>query len=1119
MALTLVSKYSLLPVVFRIVVLLVCFEHNRSLRFGGSLSNYGSRSLYYRTRRNKPDIGALKTEKLIPLNYDETFAYGCLHDIPIPNSTLETTFTPQQERAVLMEIFNQTAGHSWRNNAHWANNSVPHCLWYGITCDQTNSYIISITLIENNLDGTLPKSLWKLRNLQGLCIGNNDRLSGNLIEILSANMTTLLRLDLAFNKLSGKIPGDILPKMESLVKVQLCCQLGKGLSGEIPRDIGNLTELQVLSLGENRLNGMIPKSIAKLKKLWFLDLESVKFLNGGFENMYNLSSLRYMHLSLAGLKGTLPDEFGLYFPAMIECLLPGNLFTGGIPSTMGNMTNLWHLNLANNDFSGKIPKDLGSIPMLQVADFSRNQLSGLQEGIVFKSKSLEVLNLAGNKQLNMTFNSLLEAMEPVNQSLRILNISECNFLGKISPKLWDFQNLISVDLSGNSLFGQLPSPPDNMLFLLNLDVSANNLSGQIPQEFAKLLALEVFDISLNPNMHESNEESGTVPNFVTVDFKTLTKRNSDDKFRCPNARLSYNKGLVVLDPNYYFYRLCLCDIGYFGSGRTCLPCMEGGVCHDQMLPTQSMIIKEGYWPSSLHKNVTHLVRCSQALGTSPHVNTTCNPTGACECEIDPDWLKETNGAIDRPSITCDKSCLCQKGSRDRFCSLCEHDYYKQGILCYACRKSEASVYIIVVLLILTILFIILGFFFYKKKRLLSVTFVFSQIIILTILAMLQIIPPWLLELNIIALFIGLAGRGKTARGIMKTTVFYFQTFDALLSNNDVWPVEVLEMQRYIGNVFNFRFSGLACEFPSLFTPLGELASLLILPLICILLVWLYFILGCLALKIFEPHNSEERRFRLRNTCLQLSIMTLNFTYFPIVKKTASILAHCGEDNGQRYLREAPWMECEGSDYTVLQVLGWLALPLYVIGVPFGVFLPLLRFNNLARRHGLPQQDQESLDSWLGSIYLPYKEEFRSFFEIIFLLRRMLIAFALSLITRASSFQTIAVCFVLLSALCLQLSLRPFNDSYKNFPLENTAETLVLLTLHFSFMNVRYASLNPDSSTPIVWMIVVVNAVLICGMVVSIILLLKKAENADGGHEERAPVLGNGAGEQYGTFEE
>ena len=1024
-----------------------------------------------------------------------------------------------------MEIFNQTDGHNWRKSTHWGNNSVSHCLWYGITCDQTNSYIISITLTKNKLVGALPRSLWKLRNLQGLCVSDNDRLSGNLFEILSANMTTLLRLDLAFNELSGEIPAEILPKMVSLVRVQLCCQLGKGLSGTIPRDIGNLTELQVLSLGENTLNGMIPKSIAKLKKLWLLDLESVSFLSGGFENLYNLSSLRYMYMSLAGLKGTLLDDFGLYFPAMIECLLPGNHFNGGIPSTIGNMTNLWHLNLANNAFSGKIPQSLGSISMLQVADLSGNQLSGLQEGIVFKSNSLEVLHLAGNKNLTMTFNALLEAMEPMNQSLLILDISDCNFLGEISEKLWDFKNLISVDLSRNSLFGKLPHPSGKMLFLLNLNVSANNLSGKIPRGFETLLALEVFDISLNPSMHESHEEKGALPNFVTVDFKTFTQRNSDDNFSCPNARLSYNKGLVVLDPNYYFYRLCLCNIGYYGSGRTCLPCMEGGVCHDQMLPTQSMIIKKGYWPSSLHGNVTHLVRCSQALGTSALVNTSCNPTGSCECGIDPDWLRETNGAIDRPFITCNKSCLCQKGSRDRFCSLCEHGYYKQGILCYACRKSKASVYIIAVLLILSIMLITLGFFFYEKKRFLSVTFVCSQIIILTVLAMLQIIPAWLLELNVIALFIGLAGRGKGARGIMKTSVFYFQTFDALLSNTDVWPVEVLETQRYIGNVFNFRFSGLACEFPSLFTPLGELASLLILPLICILLVWFYFTLGYLVFKIFEYPNLEERRLRLRNTCLQLSVMTLNFTYFPIVKKTASTLAHCGEDNGQRYLREAPWMECEGYDYTILQVLGWLALPLYVIGVPFGLFLPLLHFNKVARRHEMPQQDQESLDSWLGSIYLPYKEEFRSYFEIIFLLRRMLIAFALSLINRASSFQTIAVCFVLLVALCLQLSFRPLNDSYQKFPLENTAETLVLLTLHFSFMNVRYAALNPDSSLPIIWMIVSVNVVLLCGMVVSIILLLKKAGNADEmvhearGHEEHAPVLGDGAREQYGTFEE
>lgn len=287
--------------------------------------------------------------------------------------------------------------------------------------------------------------------------------------------------------------------------------------------------------------------------------------------------------------------------------------------------------------------------------------------------------------------------------------------------------------------------------------------------------------------------------------------------------------------------------------------------------------------------------------------------------------------------------------------------------------------------------------------------------------------------------------------------------DALISNTDIWPNKVLETQRYISNVFNIRFSGLGCVIPQLFTPLGELLTVILLPVICIVGIWLFYCLGCAVLKL---RNSYNRRFRLRNSCSQLSIVALSLTYFPIVKKTASVLARCGEESGYHYLREAPWLKCDGPVYTILQAFGWLALVVYVIGIPFGVFLPLLRIK-VAKREQLFQQEQEILDSWLGYLYLPYKKEFRSYFEILFILRRLLIAFSLSFIPRASSFQTIAVCFVLLASLCIQLVFRPFEDSYQKIALENSAETLVLLTLHFSFMNVRYAVLNPASSASIV----------------------------------------------------
>lgn len=515
--------------------------------------------------------------------------------------------------------------------------------------------------------------------------------------------------------------------------------------------------------------------------------------------------------------------------------------------------------------------------------------------------------------------------------------------------------------------------------------------------------------------------------------------------------------------------------------------MRSALCKDERPSAQNMVMNVGFWPSSRDNNVTHLVECSRVLGINPLENTACNPTGTCDCGIE--WVKEENKTNIKPFTVCRKSCLCRNGSKERFCSNCENGFYKQGMLCYPCSQNKTNVYLLVALVVLTVALIIVAFtFLYERKRFLSIVFVFAQISLLAVLAMLRKIPGWLVELNTVVLFLGLVGRGKAARGILKIGVFYFQTMDALISNTDIWPNKVLETQRYISNVFNIRFSGLGCVIPQLFTPLGELLTVILLPVICIVGIWLFYCLGCAVLKL---RNSYNRRFRLRNSCSQLSIVALSLTYFPIVKKTASVLARCGEESGYHYLREAPWLKCDGPVYTILQAFGWLALVVYVIGIPFGVFLPLLRIK-VAKREQLFQQEQEILDSWLGYLYLPYKKEFRSYFEILFILRRLLIAFSLSFIPRASSFQTIAACFVLLASLCIQLVFRPFEDSYQKIALENSAETLVLLTLHFSFMNVRYAVLNPASSASIVWMLVAVNGVVLCIIVLCIIMLLGRS---------------------------
>ena len=454
------------------------------------------------------------------LNYDELFAYGCLSKRPFREITLDTTFI-EQEKIVLMQIYNETNGHNWKNNKHWGYYSLSHCLWYGITCDPTNRSIISIFLERNNLVGTLPQSLWRLRNLQGLCLGGNGELQGEISKIVSENMTNLLQLGLSSNNLSGRIPGKKIVRMKSLVAIQLGSQTGEGLTGEIPQDVGNLTDLQILSLGGNKLNGSIPKSIAKLKKLWFLDLTRTQYLQGGFQNLLNLSSLRFMHFSYSGLSRKLPKDFGTYFPGLIECLLAGNHFSEEIPSSIGKMKNLLHLDLANNNFSGLIPKPVGEFAGLQTAHFEGNNFTSFAQGFQFNSMSLEDLSLANNKHFNMSVSDLLKVLKSAKKSLHFLNISGYNFGGLIPADLWKFLKLFTVDFSNNRLSGDIPSHSTDLKSLRIFDVSKNNLSGQIPRDITMIFNLIKLDVSNNSLMREIKKLD-----FMEPDFTTLTRRIS-----------------------------------------------------------------------------------------------------------------------------------------------------------------------------------------------------------------------------------------------------------------------------------------------------------------------------------------------------------------------------------------------------------------------------------------------------------------------------------------------------------------------------------------------------------------------------------------------------------------
>ena len=61
----------------------------------------------------------------------------------------------------------------------------------------------------------------------------------------------------------------------------------------------------------------------------------------------------------AGFTGTITPTFGIDAPILVTLLLQDNQFTGSLPSSLGNMTQLKSFIGHNNNFHGHIPDGLG----------------------------------------------------------------------------------------------------------------------------------------------------------------------------------------------------------------------------------------------------------------------------------------------------------------------------------------------------------------------------------------------------------------------------------------------------------------------------------------------------------------------------------------------------------------------------------------------------------------------------------------------------------------------------------------------------------------------------------------------------------------------------------------
>ncbi len=280
------------------------------------------------------------------------------------------------------------------------------------------------------------------------------------------------------------------------------------LNGEIPTELGNLANLQGLSLGGNpQLTGEIPTELGNLANLQGLSLDSNRLTGEIPEELGNLANLQELRLTENQLTGEIPTELG-NLANLQRLYLDINPLTGEIPEELGNLASLQTLRLTNNQLIGKIPTELGNLSSLQWLFLDRNQLIGeIPE---------ELGNLSSLRRLSLDRNQLIGEIptELGNLSnLQWLSFDRNQLTGEIPTELGNLSNLQWLSLNRNQLTGEIPTELGNLANLRELSLSENQLTGELPGELGNLANLEVLNLHLNLLSGEIPTELGNLSNL------------------------------------------------------------------------------------------------------------------------------------------------------------------------------------------------------------------------------------------------------------------------------------------------------------------------------------------------------------------------------------------------------------------------------------------------------------------------------------------------------------------------------------------------------------------------------------------------------------------------------
>ncbi|XP_052113864.1 receptor-like protein 7 [Arachis duranensis] len=367
----------------------------------------------------------------------------CLVDLTITINLATAHYCLDHQQSLLLHLKNNLTYNQNQSKKliHW-NHVHDCCHWKGVSCNK--GHVIALDLSQESISGGNFSSLFHMQFLQSLNLAYNEFISFETCSEFQ-NLKNLRYLNLSNAGIVGEIPKNIF-QLSSLQVLDLSDN--QRLNGSLPQNIPyQLASLNYLNLSHTNSFGPLLESLLNLRQLSTLDLSNCQF-NGTLPNsMSNLTHLVYLDLSFNNFTGPLPSFNRSN--ALRSFALNHNYFSGTIPSTHFNgLANLVRIDFGDNSLDGRVPSTLFALPSLQQLILSYNRFEGpLKELPNCSSSSLEMLDLSGNNFQGSIPSSIFQL-----KRLLLLQLSTNKFSGTIKlDKLRNLPNLKTFDLSHNNL--------------------------------------------------------------------------------------------------------------------------------------------------------------------------------------------------------------------------------------------------------------------------------------------------------------------------------------------------------------------------------------------------------------------------------------------------------------------------------------------------------------------------------------------------------------------------------------------------------------------------------------------------------------------------------------------